>query len=224
MPKYKIAVGLITNDCKVHWGMVASLLEIISSGATEYELTPIFYGGIYIDKLRNNVAGDFLETDCDFLLLLDYDNGIHPDGLGYFMKDFEDPNVNIVSGRYVFKGSEDKLVSGITTYACNPGFYEFLPKDGFPNELINLSHMGKGAMVGAGCLMIRRKVFEEVPFPWFQTEWRHQDGGCSMTGEDTFFCEKASEYGFDIHLDQRIKSPHYWGTSCYPSKWNQVKP
>jgi hypothetical protein len=59
--------------------------------------------------------------------------------------------------------------------------------------------------------MVRRKVFEEVPFPWFETPYRqYEDGGWSMIGEDAFFCIKAE-----------IKSPHHKGDKCYPEEWRQ---
>ncbi len=226
MPKYKIALGMISNDNKVHWGMVASFMEMLNSDlnwSKHFEFTPIFQTGLYVPKLRNAVAAHFLHgTDCEFLWLLDYDNGFYPDALLRFMGDFKNPDIHIVSGKYFYKNTDNIMVAGFEDVSSQEGHYKWLPEGSFAEPLINLSQIKKGGVVGAGCLMVRRKVFEEIPFPWFQTPYRqYEDGGWSMTGEDTFFCERAEEYGFDIYLDQRIKSPHHKGHKCYPEVWRQ---
>jgi GT2 family glycosyltransferase len=228
MSKYKIALGMITGNNMVHWGLIASFMEMLNSNinwSKHFEFTPIFQPGLYVPKLRNAVAAHFLHgTDCEYLWLLDYDNGFHPESLLYFMKDFKNPDIHIVSGKYFHKNTDNAMVAGISPPHAQDTFFQWLPEGANSEPLINLSReMGsKGGCVGCGCLMVRRKVFEEVPFPWFETPYRqYEDGGWSMIGEDAFFCIKAEEYGFDIYLDQRIKSPHHKGDKCYPEEWRQ---
>ena len=58
--------------------------------------------------------------------------------------------------------------------------------------------------VGAGCLLIERRVFEKVKRPWFQainTARRHLP-------EDFFFCEQARRAGFKIWLDPSVLPLH----------------
>ena len=231
MQKHKIALGMISNDHKVHWGIVASLLQMLSRGEAKYEFTPVFQKGLYLDKLRNGVAGEFmLSTDCKYLLFVDYDNGFHPDTLDLFMEDMEKPGVHIVSGKYFFKNKDMMMVAGFRHESCQEGFYKFIPEGGISGDLVNISKMGlTGAMVGCGCLMISRYALENISYPWFQTPWEsyytpHNDSrvGWSMTGEDAFFCRLAEKHGFDIYLDQRIRSPHYKGEKCYPKEWDQI--
>jgi hypothetical protein len=226
MPRYKIAVGIITGGSMVHQGLVASFMQIANE-CTEYEFTPLFVDGIYICRNRNNVGGLFMqETDCDFLLMLDADNGITPDGLRFFMEDFEDPEVNIVTGKYMFK-NDDPLKSGMMVVGsceahCPPYYHASLHESAFSKDVINLTQeLGRG-VVGCGCLMVRRKVFEEAPWPWFKVDWHKNDAGRThMVGEDLYFSYHVQDHGFDIHLDQRIKSPHYAGSKCYPPEWTQ---
>lgn len=223
MSKYKIAVGMITGDYKTHLGLLTSFIEFSNTQESNaYEFTPIFHRGLYLDQVRNSVAGEFvLRTDCDFLWFLDSDNGFKTDALRFFMEDFSRPDVHIVAGKYYFKNRDNVMVAGFTHDSCQPGFYKWFPEGSFSQDLINISQMGT-AMVGTGCMMIRRDVFEQTSFPWFQTPWRQYDGNAwSMTGEDTYFCEEVQKAGFDIYLDQRIESPHYAGAKCYPEEWDQ---
>jgi hypothetical protein len=230
MPKYKIALGMIAGDFKVHFGVVASLVELLNQDMSDYEFTTIFQNSIYVDRNRTHVGMLFLEdTDCDYLLLLDSDNGITKEGLDYFMEDFEDPDVNIVSGKYIFKGgNEGYMVLGWQPPTAAPYCHEMLPESAFTKDVINVSQELGRAVVGCGCLMIRKRVLEEVPYPWFSTPWvdaKGPDGKMDRklwVGEDCYFSHHVQEHGFDIHFDQRILSPHYQGSKCYPEELDQV--
>jgi hypothetical protein len=225
MKPYKIAVGLITVDYKVHWAMVASFLKMLSRDFSGYEFTPIFQQGIYIDELRNRVCTKFLETDCEFLFFLDYDNGLQADWLDCFMEDFEDPEVNIVSGIYEFKTDKCDYVAGVQRPYMPAGTYEWVNRVSFTKPLINLSkdYGSVGGMVGAGCLMIRKSALEKMHYPYFESKFVRVPDGMLFWGEDTGFCANAEQDGLSIHLDQRIKSPHMAGDTCYPPEWRQFE-
>jgi len=48
-----------------------------------------------------------------------------------------------------------------------------------------------------GCLMIRMAVFDTLAKPWFNTRVE----GEKLLGEDYYFCERATEAGFEIWCD-----------------------
>lgn len=50
---------------------------------------------------------------------------------------------------------------------------------------------------GTGCLMVKRKVFEKVPKPWFKLE----EYNGNPVGEDIYFCKKARKHGFKVWVD-----------------------
>jgi len=181
MSKYKIALGMITGDYKVHRGVLASFLELANSGQTDFNFTPVFRNSIYVARNRTFTAMGFIvNTDCDYLLYLDADNGITLEGLHYFMEDFEDPDVNIVTGKYLYKGTtkEGLMVVGYRPDPENqPWLHYSIPEHGFSKDLVNVTQDLGPAIVGCGCLMIRRKVFEDLPYPWFQTMWETGSGG-----------------------------------------------
>jgi GT2 family glycosyltransferase len=229
MPRYNVAIGMITGDHKVHVGVLASFIELANSGQTDFNFTPIFRNGIYIGKNRTFTAMAFItNTECDYLLFLDADNGITLEGLKFFMEDFEDPEVNIVTGKYMYKDEERKgglMVVGYRPDPENePWLHYSIPEVGFTQPLVNITQELGAAILGCGCLMIRRKVFEDLPYPWFRCMWEEgPNGGFIHVGEDIFFARLAEEHGFDIHLDQRIESPHYMGSKSVPPEWDMTK-
>ncbi len=54
--------------------------------------------------------------------------------------------------------------------------------------------------IGAGCLLIKREVFEKMSRPWFEFSDR--------MGEDMYFCEQAKQLGYTILLDADVECKH----------------
>jgi hypothetical protein len=67
-------------------------------------------------------------------------------------------------------------------------------------------------LVGAGCLLIHRRVLERMPRPWF--EWEIGRGDIDPAkkrgamSEDFAFCMNAKRAGFKVHLDTSIRCDH----------------
>jgi hypothetical protein len=235
MPKYKIAVGLTSGNCMVNWILPVSLFNMMSErDMSDWHFRVLAKDSIYIDLNRCNIVYNFLQTDCEFLWFIDHDNGWKFEDLEYFMEDFKDPSVNIVSGQYWIKDGSMVLCAGKIPPWQNEDICEWFPATAtFPDgRLYNVTQeFGVGdAVVGAGMLMIRRRVFEEMKFPWYQSGWikgasdpiyEHRTvEGMFYLGEDNYFSKKAQEHGFDIHLDSRIKSPHLSGNASHPPEWH----
>jgi hypothetical protein len=224
MPKYKIMIGFVTGNRMVHNCVPVSLIHMLSGKDwSDYEFEVACETGIYVERNRNNVVTKFLKSESDYLYFWDYDNGIFPDAFDIFMETMEDPNVHIVSGLYFRKGWAGKMVAGIMRtegddgYVCSP--YMFLG-----GGLTNLSKVPGffQGMVGSGCLMIRREVLETIPAPWFSTKhYQNKDGSWTFSSEDVGFSELAQEYGYDIYMDTRVRSPHYWQQFVFPGEWEQ---
>lgn len=56
--------------------------------------------------------------------------------------------------------------------------------------------------LGGGCLLLSRKVLEDVGFPWFES---YQDTG---GGEDFNFCTKARALGYQPYINWSIRCGH----------------
>jgi hypothetical protein len=79
-------------------------------------------------------------------------------------------------------------------------------------------------LCGAACLMIRREVFERVPYPWFFHEVDpratcHRSNSC--LGEDSSFFRKAAAHGFKGFVHTGVLCGHWAGGACYPPFWDE---
>ena len=70
-----------------------------------------------------------------------------------------------------------------------------------------------------GCLLIRRDVLEEVPYPWFEDHH-------GMRG-DMFFYQKARNCGFDAYTPLGVicahakAEPEYVGARSFLTAWQE---
>lgn len=234
MSKYKIAIGLTSNNCLVHWVTLISAFQAMSGRDwSDYHFEPVPAFGIYINYNRNCVVDYFLDkTECDYLMFLDYDNGFFPEVFDLFMEDMSDPEVKIVSGTYYLKDPKKRTyVAGQQAETSELFICDFYPEEAFVGErLINITknHSSGNGLVGAGCLMVKREVFEDLDKPWFDNRYHNkvlkdERKILMFLGEDNYFCLHAQDNGYDIYLDTRIKSPHMAGKACFPYEWKQFE-
>lgn len=157
-----------------------------------YDVNQLFKNISPVAANRNLIAKDFLKTDCDFLLMIDTDTM---------------PSINPLD---LIKHDKD-IVSGVTPtwketrYAWAVCWKD---KDGSYKQYPTESRKGlqRVEAVGASCLLIKRKVLEQVPQP-FVDKW--DEDGTMILGEDFYFCEKAKEKGFEIWADWDLVCNHY---------------
>jgi len=67
---------------------------------------------------------------------------------------------------------------------------------------------------GNAGMLIRRKVFEAIPEPWFVTGRTHPEVG----GYDLWFCEVAREYGFKMYIDLDVHIGHVTHVAIWPEQ------
>ncbi len=60
--------------------------------------------------------------------------------------------------------------------------------------------------IGTGLMLVNMEVFEKILKPHWQFPYL-KDLDC-YGGEDYYFCQKAKEHGYKIHLDASIKTGH----------------
>jgi len=124
----------------------------------------------------------------------------------------------IISGLYFQRGSMQFPI--IHKYAGNrringklrPAFapilapvYDYLSKKCLPHIGITYVTLeGSDGLIkvggsGAGFLLVKREVFEKMPFPWFSFE---------AGGEDLYFFDKARKHGFETWADMSVLLGH----------------
>ena len=136
-----------------------------------------------LDIVRNEIVRQALATpDITHVFMLDSDV-VPPDNIMDLLLECDSPMATAVVPLYM----GGKITTNIQVKAEN-GTIQWLkacPQDGEPFEVEN---------AGTGCVLIRREVFEKVPWPWFKFELLNQEG--DVITEDIYFGNKAREYGY----------------------------
>lgn len=63
-------------------------------------------------------------------------------------------------------------------------------------------------VVGAGCLLIKRGVFDKVKFPWFRWPEGVSDGEHVVKSDDLDFCERCIAAGIGVWANGDIRCGH----------------
>lgn len=137
---------------------------------------------------RNKIVQEFLATDCDYLLMID-DDIVPPDNilnLADFQKDVISPICFAFQQNMVAPLIMRMEPEGTYTVANYKGYEGLVETDA----------------VGAGCLMVARRVLEnpEMKAPF---EDIFDADGVRKYGQDLAFCQKAKKLGYGVfcHLD-----------------------
>jgi len=156
--------------------------------------TATFLTGMPFDHARNSACENVLSSLFSWLFFLDDDIVCPPDTVLRLMAHKKD----IISGLYfrrspplapVMMKLDGEKASFITQFQ--------------PGEIVEAD------FVGAGCLLIHRRVLEKVKYPWFDWRVDRKDlKGNKRCSEDFAFCESAREAGFKIYVDTSIQCDH----------------
>lgn len=139
------------------------------------------------DHCRNIIVDEFLKTDCEYLLMIDSDVVPQDNVL-----EMVNNNVDVCSAyvRTNYKG--EFIPVGMTK---NKNGYHHNFKHSKPK-------LHRVDAVGTGCVLIKRKVFENMAKPYFKFVYKD---GILTNGEDFDFCERIN----NVYFDARYKCKHY---------------
>lgn len=165
--------------------------------------------GHNIGVLRNMLVDIALkESDTTHLFFIDSDNVLPPYTLMRMLR----RDLDIVAGVYTMKCPPYvplaiKRPKNVTTGEKLYNYY-------FRVDERTLNHCVPCDGAGAGCLLVKREVFEKMGPPWFQVTPREH--GLSAVGEDLFFFDKAQEHGYKTMLDLSVQCEHSVCGTMYP--------
>lgn len=94
-------------------------------------------------------------------------------------------------------------------YHLRPEYYVAGYYDAIKHQIIDLPSAMRGFQkvnyVGAGCVLIKKEVFEKTPYPWYRhipIEFEEDGVKCAdEMWEDVGFCMNVKEHGFAIWCD-----------------------
>jgi hypothetical protein len=161
-----------------------------------WELTPIIYGRT--DANRNKMAAWLRdETDFTHICMLDGDHA-HPEDI------VERLAVHVLR-------DPKKLVVGGLNFRRTAPYDPCVFRYGDDGRLHPPISWEDGCIpvdaIGAGCILISRKVFEQVEPPWwaYGYNWAHIN---KYPSEDMFFSQQMRVHDIQIWCDTTTTSPH----------------
>lgn len=184
-----------------------------------------------IEQARNLMAAEALEHGYDYLFFIDDDNPVPRDTLVKFLEDDKDIVCAPILKRRPDKNGQHPLCVFYMHMRNDIRLYE--PVTQFRDE----GYLHKIDACGMGCTLIKRKVLEAVdkkyPGKSFQMgnliSYHQGDGtidiakGLKRTmSEDLEFCERATDAGFEIWCDTRIRPLHQTGLNYV--QWQEAEP
>lgn len=164
----------------------------------------VFARSAVISENRNHITEEALRLGADWVLYLDDDHVLKPDTLRRLLNADKD----VISAHYIRR---------------LPPFWPVIMDSELPNGTFTWKqlHPGergiiKAAAVGAGCLLVKRKVLEALEPPYWTLGQIHP----ASWGDDLHFCSRVRKAGFDIHCDLDNTLAHIM-TGCVWPTWNE---
>jgi hypothetical protein len=205
----KIFVAIPTYDGKILAGTVKALLDeqTVCAAVGDTLETHFLPGCSLITMARNQLAQDFIDSNCDRLVFVDADLEWTP---GSIIKLARMP-VDFVAGAYRLKQDDEAYP---VSWLDEPELWS--------NDLGLL----EVSMLPTGFMSLSRDVFAKLrdAFPeehythmgakahaWFQSPFT--DG--KLYGEDAFFCMRWRSIGGQVWLDPELKLTHIGGSHKY---------
>ena len=184
-----------------------------------------------IPEGRNQVAGEFLAEDVEWLFMVDSDMGFAPDVLDR-LHAAADPVDRPIVGGLCFAHREVAR-DGMGGFRCEarPTIYDWVEHPDGHRRFTGRAHypvdtLTECAATGAACLLIHRSVIERLHSDhgphWFDRV-RGSDG--SLLGEDISFFVRTAAAGIPCHVHTGIRTTHFkniWlGETDF---WGQYQP
>jgi len=161
-----------------------------------------FVRGYDCASARNNIARLALETQSDYVLMVDNDMELPPDALLNLLE-----GENDVCLGYCPRRNAMNLYDGKTCiYRLGEENYNMQ----YPSvELKALAESGQYKIEvhggGMACALIKTDVFKRLNYPWFN--WVNYSSG-DILSEDLYFCELCKHAEIPIYVDTRVGCGH----------------
>ena len=183
---------VILNQGVIDAELAKTMIQMLCQ-ETEYNIIFACSQRIMVDNNRNNIVKVFLENKWDYLIMIDEDNPPTNNILDLIKLDldivcFPTPMIRKEVDPPIFFNIFERI---------KDAYKPILPQKG------KLMEIDAG---GSGCILIKRKVLENIKKP-FESEWK--EDGTRGKSSDLKFCEKAKEKGFKIYTHWDYPCSHY---------------
>ncbi len=179
---------------------------------------------------RNKIIDYALENNYEYILMMDSD--VVPQN--NIIKELLSNSKDIISGLYYnyFTIDGQQKYRPVAWCCISPEeFKEICKQGGLPPivkshedirrhltlDEANSEKIIKVKIPSAGCMLIKRNVFEKIRYGLLDIP------GINSTGDDIYFCTKAREAGFELYCNTKIKCEHLLMGKFYKDKEGNLK-
>lgn len=176
----RVFIGILSTG-DVSAKLALSLCKMINNPSYTVELT--FVGAKRVEASRSIVTKKFLESECEYLLMIDEDNP---------------PTRNPLE---LLKEDKDIIVFPTPIFYNNKISWNI--DIGQNKQMSGFQKINTG---GTGCILIKRSVLENIKFPF---DTIVDEFGVTKEGVDIRFCRLAKEAGFKIWTHWSYPCEHF---------------
>jgi hypothetical protein len=194
----KVGIGISSGEI-ARWAIFYdSLMHVDLPAGVDMEF--IQARGAVISENRNGIAEIALKRNCTHVWYVDDDQVFAPDTLARLLAH----DLDIVSGLYLQR--EPPFHPHVYDEEDEAGFCKWRSLREFEAGLVSVK------ATGAGCLLVKREVFEAMERPWWRLGQITMDGW----GDDLNWCHRAREAGFSVWCDLGIMVGHQTSLTVWP--------
>lgn len=211
----KIYMSMPSIDGKIYQKTLLTLATITKKHELVYKFIE---NSSLITKARQDAFGDFIRSDCDYLLTVDSDMVLGPPGILDHMIENCPPD-SIIGGAYAMKALREDGTSPI-----NAGEINGQPVSKLDGKIYEISHMPTGFMLTSrGAAMKMIAAFEDLAYQDTRGKsWavyncvlkKDKNGIMRYWPEDFSYCLRAKKIGIKIYIDTACVLGHL-GTTLY---------
>lgn len=187
---------------------VSSWLRVVAYTAREYAITHIGkIGGAgvtdrtYTHAAENKLVKEMLESDSNFthIFMTEADMILPHDAIVKLMA----LDADMASGVYFLRADRQENSGQPCLFkrpTLDPKEYVGDPNREYLHSQVHLFPTNAPFRVdcaGLGCILIKRKVFETMPDPWFDLK-------ANAYGSDIYFAKHAKDAGFELWIDPTV--------------------
>jgi len=202
--KWSVILATPTHDSTVSWGQIPALTNMVKPPHAFFNtVSPL------VCYSRNQIVEDSLISGGDWTHLWFLDSDVIPPA-PYGLMRLLQRDKDLITGLYAKKTIPNQWLIWINqqpVQISDPSTpFDIYPK--YRDKVIEVT----GA--GAGCLLVKREVFEKVSPPWFKVDYR--EGSTDAWGEDVYFFNKARAAGFKFYMDTSVMCLHMLNKISFP--------
>lgn len=180
-------------------------------------------GTMGVAAARNEIAKYVIDSDAEWLFMVDSDMGFAGDTLDRMIKSALHSDVQILGALCFAQKLDPDVATGAfhaVRYRIQPTVYRYVEvaatgERGFQSiTKYRRDSFQRVAATGAACMLIHRDALEAIgPEPFMPITDPTAGGNDTPRtfSEDLSFCVRASAAGLDIGVDTSIKTTHYKG-------------